>query len=114
MQSLEPLSLYCADETDSDSLRACAQVIEPLYRFARGGANLEPALAESCTPNAELTEWTCKLRDGVQFHDGSLLDAADVVRSFSVQWDAADGLHKGRTGEFAYFKELWGAFLNAR
>jgi len=114
MQSLEPLSLYCADETDGDSLRACAQVIEPLYRFVRGAANLEPALAESCTPNAELTEWTCKLRDQVQFHDGSLLDANDVVRSFSAQWDAADELHKGRTGEFAYFKELWGAFLNTR
>lgn len=114
MQSNEPLSLYCADETDSDSLRACAQVIEPLYRFQAGGAGVEPALAESCTPNPELTEWTCKLRDQVRFHDGTLLDANDVVRSFDVQWDAGDPLHKGRLGDFAYFKELWGAFLNAR
>jgi ABC-type transport system substrate-binding protein len=75
---------------------------------------VEPALAKGCQANAEMTEWTCQLREGVRFHDGSMLDANDVVMSFLVQWDAAHPLHKGRTGEFAYFKELWGAFLNAK
>jgi ABC-type transport system substrate-binding protein len=114
MQSLEPLSLYCADETDTDSLRACAQVIEPLYRFEAGGTRVEPALAESCQANTEMTEWTCKLRSGVRFQDGSIMDANDAVMSFLVQWDAAHPFHKGRTGEFAYFEELFGAFLNGK
>jgi ABC-type transport system substrate-binding protein len=72
-----------------------------------------PGLAEACTPNAELTEWTCTLRSGVKFHDGSDLDATDVVASYGLQWDAANPLHKGRTGTFTYFNALFGSFLNA-
>ncbi len=46
------------------------------------------------------------------FHDGSSFDADDVVTSFAVQWDAANPLHKGRTGDFTYFSSLFGGFLN--
>ena len=113
MQSYEPLSLYCADETDTETLRACAQVIETLYRFQSAETRVEPALAEACKPNADLTIWTCLLRSEVSFHDGSELDANDVVTSFLVQWDASHPLHKGRMGEFAYFENFFGAFLNA-
>ena len=113
MQSHEPLSLYCADESDVDTFRACSQVIETLYRFPGEGATPEPALAESCEPNSDLTVWTCQLRADVRFHDQSILNANDVVKSFQVQWDAASPLHKGRSGEFAYFKGFWGEFLNA-
>ncbi len=35
-----------------------------------------PYLAESFEPNADFTEWTITLRDGVTFHDGTPLDAA--------------------------------------
>jgi peptide/nickel transport system substrate-binding protein len=112
MQSQEPLSLYCADETDSDTLRACTQVIETLYRFQDGSTNVEPALAKICAPNEDLKIWTCTLRSDVKFHDGTTMNANDVVISFLVQWDAASPYHKGRTGEFAYFKNFWGPFLN--
>lgn len=40
-----------------------------------------PDLAESFTPLSD-TLWEFKLRDGVRFHDGSTLDAEDVVASF--------------------------------
>jgi len=113
MQSAEPLSLYCADETDIESWRACAQVTESLYRFSVGGVTVEPALAEFCRPNEDLTVWTCALRKNVRFHDRSLLNANDVVMSLTVQWDAANPLHKGNSGAFLYFKELWGGFLNS-
>jgi peptide/nickel transport system substrate-binding protein len=113
MQNAEPLSLYCADEEDGESLRACEQMNESLLAYKVGGTDVEPSLAESCTPNAELTEWVCKLRPGVKFHDGSDLDATDVVLSYAVQWDAASPLHKGRLGTFTYFNALFGQFLNA-
>lgn len=113
IQNDEPRSLYCADELDSDSLRACAQILEGLYRYRSDGFGVEPALAESCQPNADLTVWTCRLRQNVQFHDGSWLDAGDVVMSFVVQWDAAHPLHQGRDGNFRYWKLIWGDFLNA-
>ena len=56
--------------------------------------------------------WTCKLRDGVKFHDGAALDANDVVLSYAVQWDTKHPLHKGRAGTFEYWPGLWGGFLN--
>jgi hypothetical protein len=49
----------------------------------------------------------------VTFHDGSTLDANDVVLSYAVQWDAEHELHVGRDGSFTYFGALWGGFLNA-
>lgn len=112
MQNAEPLSLYCADETDGETLRACEQIKESLYAYEVAGTKAVPALAESCTPNGDLTVWTCKLRDGVKFHDGSTLDANDVVLSYAVQWDAEHPLHVGRSGAFEYFPGLFGGFLN--
>ena len=38
-----------------------------------------PYLAKSVTPNATYDQWTIELRDGVQFHDGTPLDA-DAVK----------------------------------
>ncbi len=93
-----------------NSLRACAQVLETLYQFPADGVQVQPGLARVCEPSADLTVWTCKLRTGVKFHDGSLLDANDVVLSLVVQWDAANPMHKGRTGEFGYFKVSVGSF----
>ena len=112
MQNAEPISLYCADETDGESLRACEQVTEALLAYEVGGTAVEPALATACTPNEDLTVWTCTLREGVTFHDGSTLDANDVVLSYAVQWDAAHPLHVGNTGAFSYFSALWGGFMN--
>ncbi|MEO1104898.1 MAG: ABC transporter substrate-binding protein, partial [Pseudomonadota bacterium] len=49
---------------------------------------LAPGLAESWEPVDELT-WRFKLRPGVKFHDGSTLDAADVVHSINRIPEAA-------------------------
>lgn len=113
MQNAEPISLYCADETDGESLRACEQVLESLYKYEVGGTASLPNLAKVCEPSEDLTVWTCTLNEGVLFHDGSTLDANDVVMSYLVQWDASHPLHKGNTGAFTYFNALWGSFLNA-
>jgi len=112
MQNAEPISLYCNDETDGESLRACEQMLESLLAYEVGGTAVKPGLATSCDPNEDLTVWTCHLRDGVKFHDGSLLDANDVVMSWVVAWDAAHPLHIGNTGAFSYFSYLWNSLLN--
>ena len=112
MQNAEPGGLYCADESDGESLRVCEQIMEALYAYEVGGTAAIPALAEECAPNEALDEWTCTLREGVTFHDGATLDANDVVLSYAIQWDAEHPLHLGRTGEFVYFGALWGGFLN--
>ncbi len=111
MQGNEPISLYCADETDGESLRACQQVVEGLYSYAPDGAAV-PQLATECVANEELTVWTCSLRQGVTFHDGSSFDANDVVVSFTAGLDAASPLHTGNSGVFDYYDYLWG-LINA-
>lgn len=111
IQNAEPISLFCHDETDGESLSACEQVLEGLYGYDLEG-NVVPVLAESCEPNDDGTVWTCTIRQGVKFHDGSDLDANDVVNSFAVGIDAANPLHVGNTGGFEYYAYLWGALMN--
>jgi len=111
-QGAEPIGLYCADETDGESLRACEQAMEGLYAYEVNGTDVKPALATGCEANEDGTVWTCALREGVTFHDGSTFEAEDVVLSFAVQWDAAHPLHKGNTGIFEYWAGLWGGNLN--
>jgi peptide/nickel transport system substrate-binding protein len=112
MQGGEPGGLYCADESDGESLRVCEQINESLLAYEVGGTEVVPSLAEMPEPNEDFTEWTFTLREGVTFHDGSALDANDVVQSYRVQWDAEDPLHVGRQGDFVYWGALFGGFLN--
>jgi ABC-type transport system substrate-binding protein len=112
MEAQEPFSLYCADETDVSAQRICAQVTESLYRYSLASAAVEPGLASQCAASPDLKEWTCSLRPGIKFHDGSTLDANDVVMSFKVQWVSGDPLHRGRTGEFISFWSVFGNFLS--
>ncbi len=112
MQGAEPLSLYCGDESDGETLRACEQLFESLYAYEINGTKPVPSLATECTPNDDQSTWTCKLRDGVTFHDGSTFDANDVVTTYAVQWDAQNPLHVGNSGAFEYWGGLFGGFLN--
>ena len=80
---------------------------------ASAASTTEPALAVSNAVNADLTEYTFTLRDGVTFHNGATLDANDVVATFAAQWDAMSPNHVGRTGTFEYFGAFFGCFLNA-
>lgn len=108
MQNAEPISMFCADETDGESLRACEQIVEALYSYEVNGTAVQPALAESCEPNDTLDTWVCTLRQGVTFHDGTTFDANDVVATFTMGLDASSPLHKGNTGVFEYYDYLWG------
>jgi ABC-type transport system substrate-binding protein len=108
MQNAEPISLFCADETDGESLRACEQVVEALYSYEVNGTATQPALAEACTPNDDLTVWTCTLRQGIKFHDGSDFDAADVVATFNMGLNIGSPTHVGNTAAWEYYDYLWG------
>ena len=44
---------------------------------------LVPELAESWEASADAAQWTFKLRQGVEFHNGKTMDADDVVASFN-------------------------------
>jgi peptide/nickel transport system substrate-binding protein len=70
------------------------------------------SLADTWESNTDLTEWTFYLRYEVRFSDESELDANDVVASFAALWDANSTNHIGNSGEYEYFKLLFGNFLN--
>ncbi len=113
IQNAEPLSLYCSDETDGESLRACEQIFDPLLTYKVGGTEVEPNLATDYKANDDLTEWTFTLRSGVKFSDNTPLTAKDVVATYAAQWDVSNPLHTGNTGNFDYWTILFAAFLNA-
>lgn len=113
VQNNEPISLYCADETDGESLFPCTQVVEPLLTYMKDSGETQPALATGCEGNEDATVWTCSIREGVMFHDGSMLDANDVIASWAAGIDAANPNHVGNTGGFDYFSYLWDGLMNA-
>ncbi|MEA2654331.1 MAG: peptide/nickel transport system substrate-binding protein [Chloroflexota bacterium] len=112
LTTAEPAGLYCADESDPVASLLCAQLMDTLYAYDPTSSGTVPSLAQRCDPNAASTVWTCTIRPGVLFDDGSLLDANDVVLTFAVQWDAAHPLHHGREGTFPTFRSSFGGFLN--
>lgn len=113
IQNAEPISLLCADESDGESLTACQQSVEALLEYADDSGDTVPELATSCESNDDSTVWTCHLREGVKFHDGSAFDADDVVASFALGLDASSPYHVGNTGSFDYPAYLWDGFMNA-
>ncbi len=113
MQNAEPISLFCQDESDGESLAPCQQVTETLLAYAIDSGEVVPELATGCTANEDSTVWTCALREGVTFHDGSTFDANDVIASWSAGIDAANANHIGNTGAFTYYGYLWDGLMNA-
>ena len=57
-----------------------------------GEAEVQPQLAESWTPNEDLTEWTFTIRQGVTFNDEAAtpMTAKDVAYTFNLHADPAN------------------------
>ncbi len=108
MQASEPDGAYCGDQVTRDAYRLCGLVVEGLYGFKPGTMTVEPQLAQRCEPDAQVTVWTCHLRQGVTFQDGARLDAGDVLTSYVAQWDRSQPLRAASEGSFATWDALFG------
>jgi peptide/nickel transport system substrate-binding protein len=71
--------------TNPDIAR-CMQLYEPLLRW-NAQYQIEPSVAEAATPNGDNTQWTIRLRDEVEFHNGKTLTADDVMFSLAKVTD---------------------------
>ncbi|HEX5944732.1 MAG TPA: ABC transporter substrate-binding protein [Acidimicrobiales bacterium] len=64
-------------------------IYDPLMRRDANG-EMQPYLAESIEPNADLTEWTLKLRPDITFHDDTPLNA-QALKTIFDDYLKADG-----------------------
>lgn len=97
--------------TDGESFRVTGQVLDGLYKFEQGTTNPIPALAE-CTANEDATVWSCKLLEGVKFHDGTDLNADAVIFNFE-RWRFTDHPYHFPSQVFEYYEAMWGGFDDA-
>ena len=95
--------------TDGESFRVTGQCLEPLYQYEQGTTTPVPAFAEACTANDDSTEWTCELRQGVKFHDGTDFNADAVIFNFDRWKNTADPTHF-ESQVFEYYEYMWFGF----
>ncbi len=98
--------------TDGESFRVTGQILEPLYQYEPGTTVPIPALAEDCVANDEATEWTCTLRQGVKFHDGTDFNADAVIYNYE-RWRFTDNPQHHESQVFEYYEYMWGGFDDA-
>jgi len=67
---------------ETEGLAVVTSVYEGLLRYKPDTAEVEPALAESYTVSPDGLTYTFKLRSGVKFHDGTVMDSAAAQSSF--------------------------------
>jgi len=70
-----------AGEYDYGTFTLDLPLFQGLYTYAPG-AKLKPLLATGCKSSPNQTTWTCALRKGVKFSDGSAFDSSDVKFTF--------------------------------
>jgi peptide/nickel transport system substrate-binding protein len=77
-QNLDPHQIF-----DVPMMGYALNTYDTLYRYEDNPPKMQPWLAESYTASEDGLQWAFKLRQGLKFHDGSELTAADVVYSFA-------------------------------
>ena len=80
-----PSTLDPATSVDAPAAMVTRQVFDTLVQYRDGGSEAEPGLATQWSVSKDGLTWTFRLRDGVRFHDGTVLTAQHVVTSIERQ-----------------------------
>lgn len=100
MARTEDASTMLPPETSSNyDIWTLQQIYETLTVAKTDGTGVDPLLATSWTPSEDGLTWTFDIRQGVTFHDGKPLTAADVAWSLNYARKASD------TNQWASFYE---------
>ncbi len=59
-------------------------ILEPLFMLNYQTGEIEPWLGEEMTSNETFDVWTLKLREGIKWSDGEVMDADDVVFTMNL------------------------------
>ena len=107
----EPVSLDSGTISDGNSALAQILVYDTLVKFKKGTSDPAPGLALRWTANANATEWTFFLRQGVKFTDGTSFNADAVLFNVNRWWDpAAAAGAKAQNKTFTSWQFIFGAF----
>jgi peptide/nickel transport system substrate-binding protein len=90
----EPNFIDPADALEVSEFSIVRNVYDGLMEWNDDYSDLAPALATSWKSNADATEWTLELRDGVTFHDGTPFDSGAARKSIEY--------YKGKTWGLLY------------
>ena len=82
-----PAALDPATAIDGAVPLIATHVFDTLVAYREGSTEVEPALATRWAVSRDGLVWTFALREGVRFHDASLLTASVVAASFQRQLD---------------------------
>ena len=92
----DSLTLDPALVLDGESVKVCDMLYDTLIQYREDTTDLQPALAEAWESSADGLVWTFHLRQGVQFHDGTPLNADAVVFSLT----RPEGVYRDFQAEF--------------
>jgi len=103
----DPVSLDPSFTTDVDSFKVTVNILETLVKCETEGTQILPCLAESWSSSEDGLTWVFKLRQGVRFHDGSVLNADAVVFNFHRWMYTSSTNHDGN---FIYWNYIFGGY----
>jgi ABC-type transport system substrate-binding protein len=109
-RSRDSVGLDVVGEVDGESFAVGAQLYEGLVALEPGTMRITPALAESWTVSEDGLIWTFTLRQGITFHDGTLVNADAVLYNLERMWDPNHPSRAGSRQSFAYWTYFFEGF----
>lgn len=103
----DSVTLDPACTTEMGSFKVTANIFETLVKCTSEGDQILPCLAESWKSSEDGLTWAFKIRQGIRFHDGAILNANAVVFNFQRWMDVNNQYHKGT---FHYWNNMFGGF----
>ncbi len=98
----EPNTLDCHATNTFAVLHYVAPHYSTLLRFAPGAyPKIEGDIAESWSASPDGLVWTFRIRPNVRFHDGTVLNSADVKATFERMREPPTGVVSVRKAQFA-------------
>ncbi len=77
-------TLYPWEMTDMETVYVLGNIYEPLVRFKKESAEVEPCLATDWSHSPDYKTWTFHLRKNVKFHSGEPFTADNVIDSIEL------------------------------
>lgn len=106
----DAVKLDPAEVNEGESSAVTQNIYDTIVRFKPGSTAIIPGLAETWSVSPDGKRYTFTIREGVEFHDGTVCDAAAVKYNFDRQRDEQ---HPGHTGVFEYWLNFFAPVVEA-